>query len=45
MLVANKRAIMGHRTNGKRLNLLGWATAAAMSAAAGGMIVTWSYRE
>jgi Mn2+/Fe2+ NRAMP family transporter len=41
MLVANNKKIMGTRTNGWVMNLLGWITAALMSAAAVGLVVTW----
>jgi NRAMP (natural resistance-associated macrophage protein)-like metal ion transporter len=41
MLMANNRAVMGERTNGLGLNILGWATAAAMAAAALGFVVSW----
>jgi Mn2+/Fe2+ NRAMP family transporter len=42
MLVANDRTIMGTRTNGRWLNVVGWATTAAMFVAALGLVVTWS---
>jgi NRAMP (natural resistance-associated macrophage protein)-like metal ion transporter len=41
MLVANNKKVMGTRTNGLVMNLLGWTTAALMSAAAVGLVVTW----
>jgi NRAMP (natural resistance-associated macrophage protein)-like metal ion transporter len=41
MLIANNRAIMGERTNGRWTNLLGWAATAAMFAAAAGLVLTW----
>ncbi len=41
MLVANDRTIMGARTNGRRLNVLGWGTTIVMFAAAIGLVVTW----
>lgn len=41
MLVANNRRVMGERANGPILNALGWATTAAMSAAAIGLLLTW----
>jgi Mn2+/Fe2+ NRAMP family transporter len=41
MKVSNNREIMGQQVNGKWLNLTGWFTAAVMSAAAIGLIVTW----
>jgi NRAMP (natural resistance-associated macrophage protein)-like metal ion transporter len=40
MLVANNRKIMGDRTNGGWLNILGWAATIAMFAAAIGMLLT-----
>jgi Mn2+/Fe2+ NRAMP family transporter len=40
MLVANNRKIMGERTNGRWLNLLGWGTTIVMSVAAVALIVT-----
>ena len=41
MKVSNNRKIMGERVNGKILNLTGWVTAAAMSAAAIALIISW----
>jgi Mn2+/Fe2+ NRAMP family transporter len=41
MVVSNNQKIMGERTNGPLTNLLGWSTAALMTAAAIGMFVTW----
>jgi Mn2+/Fe2+ NRAMP family transporter len=41
MLVSNNKKIMGERTNGPLTNILGWATAAIMFAAALGMFLTW----
>ena len=40
MLVSNDRAVMGQRTNGRLLNVVGWVTAIVMGAAAVGLIVT-----
>jgi len=40
MLVANNRKVMGARKNGYTLNILGWATTAAMGLAAVGMALT-----
>jgi NRAMP (natural resistance-associated macrophage protein)-like metal ion transporter len=40
MLVANNRTIMGERTNGPWLNVLGWGTTIVMSVAAVALIVT-----
>jgi NRAMP (natural resistance-associated macrophage protein)-like metal ion transporter len=39
--VSNSRKIMGERVNGRVLNVLGWVTAVAMSAAAVALVVTW----
>jgi NRAMP (natural resistance-associated macrophage protein)-like metal ion transporter len=41
MLVANNRRVMGERVNGTWSNILGWATTAAMFAAAIALILTW----
>lgn len=41
MLVSNNRKVMGQRVNGKLTNVIGWTTAAVMSAAALGMFLTW----
>jgi NRAMP (natural resistance-associated macrophage protein)-like metal ion transporter len=41
MLVSNNKKIMGDRTNGVGLNVLGWATTAAMAVAAIALVVTW----
>ena len=40
MLVANDRAVMGERVNGRSLNVLGWATTAIIAVAAVALIVT-----
>jgi NRAMP (natural resistance-associated macrophage protein)-like metal ion transporter len=40
MLVSNDRAVMGQRTNGRLLNVVGWATAIVMGIAAVGLVVT-----
>ena len=40
MLVSNDRHVMGERRNGPLLNVLGWAAAALMSAAAVGLLAT-----
>ena len=40
MLVSNNRKVMGERTNGRRLNVLGWGTAAVMAIAAIALVVT-----
>ena len=39
MLVSNDRRVMGERTNGRRLNLLGWGTTAVMAVAAIALVV------
>jgi Mn2+/Fe2+ NRAMP family transporter len=41
MLIANNKAVMGDRVNGAGLNALGWATTAAMFAAAIALVLTW----
>ena len=40
MLVSNNRKVMGERTNGRRLNALGWGTTAVMAIAAIALVVT-----
>jgi Mn2+/Fe2+ NRAMP family transporter len=40
MLAANNQRVMGHRTNSKILNVLGWTTTALMAVAAIGMLIT-----
>ena len=40
MLVSNDRAVMGERTNGRLLNVVGWVTTIFMGVAAIGLIVT-----
>jgi NRAMP (natural resistance-associated macrophage protein)-like metal ion transporter len=40
MLLANNRQVMGERTNGRWLNVIGWTTAVVMSVAAIALIVT-----
>ncbi len=40
MLVSNDRAVMGERTNGPLLNVVGWATTLAMAIAALALIIT-----
>jgi len=40
MLLANNRKIMGERTNGRWLNVVGWATTIVMGVAAIALIVT-----
>ncbi len=40
MLVANDRSVMGSRTNGRALNVIGWLTAAVMSLASIALIAT-----
>lgn len=41
MFVANNKKAMGHRTNGRFTNLVGWFATAIMFAAALGMFITW----
>jgi Mn2+/Fe2+ NRAMP family transporter len=41
MLMTNNRAIMGDRVNGLGINILGWGTTAAISAATLGLVVSW----
>ena len=41
LLIANNRAVMGEHTNTRTLNLLGWTTVLAMSAAALGLLWSW----
>jgi len=43
MLAANNRAIMGENVNGPLLNTIGWATAAVMTAAVVGFILTLKF--
>jgi Mn2+/Fe2+ NRAMP family transporter len=40
MLVSNDRKVMGERTNGRLVNVIGCVTAVVMSAAALGLVVT-----
>ena len=40
MLVSNDRAVMGERTNGRLLNIVGWATTLTMGVAAVALIIT-----
>jgi Mn2+/Fe2+ NRAMP family transporter len=40
MVVSNDRKVMGARTNGRLLNVMGWLTAAVMGAAALALIAT-----
>ena len=40
MLISNNRKVLGERTNGRALNVLGWATAGTMGIAAVALIVT-----
>jgi NRAMP (natural resistance-associated macrophage protein)-like metal ion transporter len=42
MLIANNRRVMGERTNGTWMNVLGWGTTAAMFAAAIALVLTWA---
>ena len=41
MLISNRKEIMGKWVNGLLVNVLGWATALAMFAAAIALVVTW----
>jgi NRAMP (natural resistance-associated macrophage protein)-like metal ion transporter len=41
MLVANNRQVMGERTNGVWMNVLGWVTTVVMFVAAAGLFLTW----
>jgi NRAMP (natural resistance-associated macrophage protein)-like metal ion transporter len=41
MLVANKPQVMGARTNGPMMNVLGWTTTILMSGAAIGLVASW----
>ena len=40
MLLANNRKIMGERTNGRWLNVFGWATTLVVGVAAIALVVT-----
>lgn len=40
MFISNNRSIMGRRVNGLTTNLLGWATATLMFAAAVALLIT-----
>jgi Mn2+/Fe2+ NRAMP family transporter len=40
MLVSNDRSVMGERTNGRLLNVAGWATTAVLGVAALALIGT-----
>ena len=41
MFISNNKKVMGHRTNGKLLNLLGWTTTVLMTLAAAILVYTW----
>jgi Mn2+/Fe2+ NRAMP family transporter len=41
MLMTNNRRLMGERVNGRAINILGWATTAAIFAATVGLVVSW----
>jgi len=41
MLISNRRKIMGKWVNGPLVNILGWATALTMFAAAIALVITW----
>ena len=40
LLIANRKDVMGERTNGRGINIVGWATVAIMSLAALGFLLT-----
>ena len=41
MRMTSNRAIVGNAVNGRAINILGWATTAAIFAATGGLVFTW----
>jgi Mn2+/Fe2+ NRAMP family transporter len=41
MLISSNKAVMGKRVNSLSINVLGWATTAAMFAAAVGLVICW----
>ena len=41
MLISDNKKIMGKRVNNRLTNIVGWATAAVMFAAAIALVVTW----
>jgi NRAMP (natural resistance-associated macrophage protein)-like metal ion transporter len=41
MLLTNSKEVMGERTNGWAINVLGWVTTGAIFAATLGLVVTW----
>jgi Mn2+/Fe2+ NRAMP family transporter len=41
MLIANNHGVMGQRTNGLPINVLGWLATLAMFAAAIALVLTW----
>jgi Mn2+/Fe2+ NRAMP family transporter len=41
MLIANNKSVLGEHVNGRLSNAIGWATTAAMSAAATALALTW----
>jgi Mn2+/Fe2+ NRAMP family transporter len=41
MLISNDKKIMGKNSNGHFTNIVGWAAAVIMFAAAFGMLATW----
>jgi NRAMP (natural resistance-associated macrophage protein)-like metal ion transporter len=45
MLISDNKKIMGKRVNNKWTNIVGWATAAVMFAAALGLVITWVSRK
>jgi NRAMP (natural resistance-associated macrophage protein)-like metal ion transporter len=43
MIISNNKKVMGKRVNNLSINILGWATTAAMFAAAVGLVISWVY--
>lgn len=41
MLIASNKEVMGEQTNGRWMNILGWATTILMFAATMGLVLTW----
>jgi Mn2+/Fe2+ NRAMP family transporter len=41
MRLTGNRALMGEAANGRAINVLGWATTAAVFAATAGWVITW----
>jgi len=42
MLIANNKAVLGNKVNGRVINIVGWGTTATMFAAAIALLLTWS---